>query len=144
MYLDADDHLLPNTIDNIMKLAETMDDSISMLSFMAEDFISSDVSEEDASKMRIQHNPYRRMLSGCLLTRRVVYDIIGDFDESLESSETAEWVIRFNNSDLKMITSDIVTLARRYHSNNFGRKNRDIQMKSYISIIRTLMKNKGN
>ena len=43
-----------------------------------------------------------------------------------------------------METSDIVTLARRYHSNNFGRRNRGVQMRSYVSIIRTLMKNKGN
>ncbi len=43
-----------------------------------------------------------------------------------------------------METSDIVTLARRYHSDNFGRKNRGVQMRSYVSIIRTLMKNKGN
>ena len=84
------------------------------------------------------------LLSPSLERAFIISRIFGCFNESLDSSETAEWVLRFQNSELKMETSDIVTLARRYHSDNFGRKNRDVQMKSYVSIIRTLMKNKGN
>ena len=80
------------------------------------------------------------MLAGCMLCRKSLFDKVGGFDESLSSSETAQWVIAVRESGAGIFESDLVTLDRRYHMNNFGRINRNVQMRSYFSIIRSRMK----
>ena len=140
MYLDADDRFVPGALDKAMKLAESADESTFLLSFLSKDFISPELTPEQASKLIVKQEPYRRMLAGCMLCRRTLYERVGAFDETLTSSETAGWVIKVRESGLGIQESDLVTLERRYHLNNFGRQSREVQMRNYISIIRSRMK----
>ena len=140
MYLDADDRFVPGALDKALRLAESSEDSVSLLSFLAKDFISEELTPEQSSSLSINPEPYRRMLAGCMLCRKTLFDKVGGFDESLSSSETAKWVIAVRESGAGILESDLVTLDRRYHMNNFGRINRNVQMKSYFSIIRSRMK----
>lgn len=140
IYLDADDRFVPGSLDKAMKLAESSDESTALLSFLAKDFISEELTPEQSASLNINPEPYRRMLAGCMLCRKTLFDKVGGFEESLSSSETAQWVIAVRESGAGILESDLVTLDRRYHMNNFGRINRGVQMRSYFSIIRSRLK----
>lgn len=140
IYLDADDRFMPGALEDVMSLADSVDPETYLLSFLCEDFISPELTKDQASRLIINPDPYRRMLAGCMLARKSLYDKIGGFDETLPSSETAQWVLKARDSGAGVFESDLVTLARRYHMNNFGRTDRTTQIRSYISIIRSRLK----
>ncbi len=139
LYLDADDLFLPYAPDILMDAAESQPGA-ALVSALCQDFISPELTEEDASVLKIEQAPYRRMLAGCMLAKRELYEAIGLFDESLPSSETAQWVLRVRDAGTQIAESENVVLARRYHKTNFGRISRQTQMNSYMSMIRSRLK----
>ena len=142
LYLDADDYFLPGAIDFMMDTALKNPDAM-LVSALCRDFISPDLTEEEASKLKINPDPYRRMLAGCMLLKRELFDTIGLYDESMRTSETAQWVLKIRDAGLKIHEIDTVVLARRYHKENLGRLNRQAQMNSYMAMIRNRLKNRG-
>ena len=143
LYLDADDYFLPGAVDILMKEAEE-DPEAFIVSALCIDFASPDLSAEEASKLKVNPNPYRRMLAGCMLIRRDTFDRVGPYNEKMTTSETAPWVMSIRDAGLKIHEIDTVTLARRYHKDNLGRINREAQMKNYMSMIRNRLKEKEN
>lgn len=141
LYLDADDFFTPGAIDILMNEAVNNPD-ILLVSALCRDFVSPELKEEEASKLIINRNPYRRMLAGCMLAKRELFDMVGTFDESMPTSETAQWVMRIRDAGIKTREIDNVVLCRRHHNNNLGRLNRQAQMNSYITMIRNRLKNK--
>lgn len=142
MYLDADDYFYEGALDEAMRQAREASAEVSLLSFLCRDFISPELTPEQAAQLSTNPEPYRRMLAGCMLTRKSLYDNIGGYNESLPSSETAQWVLRVRESGAGILDSEFITLARRYHMTNFGRTNRATQMESYLAIIRARLQKK--
>ncbi len=142
LYLDADDFFLPGVIDIMMDTALQNPD-VMLVSALCRDFISPDLTEEEASKLKINPEPYRRMLAGCMLLKREIFDTVGLYDESMPTSETAQWILKIRDAGLRIHEIDTVVLARRYHKENLGRLNRQAQMNSYMAMIRERLKNKG-
>ncbi|MGN0202279.1 MAG: glycosyltransferase family 2 protein [Candidatus Cryptobacteroides sp.] len=142
MYLDADDYFFDGAIDEAMRQARQADADVSLLSFLCRDFISPELTPEQAARLSAKSEPYRRMLAGCMLIRKSLFDSIGGFNEALPSSETAQWVLSVRESGARIFDSDFITLARRYHLTNFGRTNRTTQMESYLAIIRARLQKK--
>ena len=64
------------------------------------------------------------------------YERVGLYDETLPSSETAQWMLRLKDAGIPVVNIDDITLLRRYHRNNFGRRDRKTQLQSYMAIIR--------
>ena len=141
LYLDADDYFLPSAIDLMMDTA-LQNPNAMLISALCRDFISPDLTEEEASKLKINPEPYRRMLAGCMLLKRELFDTVGLYDESMPTSETAQWVLRVREAGLRIHEIDNVVLARRYHKDNLGRLNRQAQMHSYVAMIRNRLKNR--
>ncbi len=141
LYLDADDYFTPGAIDILMNEAVNNPDTL-LVSALCRDFISPELNEEEASKLCINPDPYRRMLAGCMLAKRELFDMVGTFDENMMTSETAQWVMRIRDAGFKTHEIDNVVLFRRYHNDNLGRLNRQAQMNSYIAMIRNRLKNK--
>ena len=142
LYLDADDCFLSGAIDLMMDTALQNPEAM-LVSALCRDFISPDLTEEEASKLKINPDPYRRMLAGCMLLKREIFDTVGLYDESMPTSETAQWVLKIRDAGLRIHEIDNVVLARRYHKENLGRLNRQAQMSSYMAMIRNRLKNNG-
>ena len=141
LYLDADDYFLPGAVDVMMKASEEDPDAM-MISALCRDFISPELTEEEASRLSINKEPYRRMLAGCMLISRGIFEKVGTYNEAMSSSETAEWVMKIRDAGLSIREIDNVVLFRRYHKANLGRTNRETQMNSYLNMIRNRLKNK--
>ncbi len=135
LYVDADDTLTENALEILMAGFEEEPEA-GVICAKCRDFISPDLTEEEASVLKINPEPYYRMLSGCTLVRKEVYDLVGGFDESLPSSETAQWMLRMQDAGFRVHNTDYVTLMRRYHNTNFGRVSRRTQLQSYMEIIK--------
>lgn len=134
-FLDADDYLTDGALDAMLRAAGGAP-AAQLISAMCEDFISPELPEEEAVKLKINAAPYRRMLAGCMLMRRELFDRLGCFDEGLASSETAQWVLKLRDAGIPICEIDKVTLKRRYHMSNLGRLQRKTQLESYMSIIK--------
>lgn len=135
LYVDADDLLTEQALEALMAGFEE-DPDAGIVCAMCRDFISPELTEEEASVLKINPEPYYRMLSGCTMIRKEVYDLVGGFDESLPSSETAQWMLRMQDAGIRVHNTAYVTLMRRYHNTNFGRVSRKTQLKSYMEIIK--------
>ena len=149
LYLDADDYLMPGAADTLMDAAEGNEaDPQSekkahypmIVSALCRDFISPELPTEEAALLKINPDPYRRMLAGCMLIRRDVFEIVGMYDENLPTSETAQWVLRIRDAGLEIREIDDVVLARRYHRTNLGRTRRDAQLASYAAMLRNRLR----
>ena len=134
-FLDADDILTDGALDALMK-AFCDDESTDLVYSKCVDFLSPDLTEEEAKTLHINPVPYDRMLSGCTLIKKEVFDRVGMYDESLKSSETAAWMLSADDLGVRKKSIDFVTLRRRYHANNFGRRDKKTQLQSYMAIIR--------
>lgn len=141
-YLDADDVPVDRALEALLWGARANPDA-AMICSKCIDFISPELSEEEAAQLKTNPQPYVRMLAGCLLVKRELYDLVGTYDESLPSSETAQWMLRAKDAGARMACIDDVTLRRRYHRNNFGRRDRKTQLKSYMQIIKQRRAQRG-
>ena len=134
-YLDADDVLEPDALEQLLTAAEAHPEA-GMVCALARDFVSPELTAQEAAALRTNPEPYRRMLAGCTMARREVYERVGYYDETLPSSETAQWMLRMRDAGVAVHDIDVVTLNRRYHRNNFGRRSRRTQLESYMAIIK--------
>ncbi len=134
-YLDADDVLTEGALAALLRGAAEMPEA-GIICGMCRDFISPELSPEEKARLQTEPLPYHRMLSGCTLVRRSLYGLVGPYNETLPSSETAEWMLRAQDAGALVHEIGDVTMRRRYHANNFGRRDRDTQLKSYMEIIR--------
>ena len=71
-----------------------------------------------------------------MLMRRSLVDRIGAYDETMKTSETAQWVMRLRDEKIPVAEIGDVVLRRRYHRQNLGRVNKKAQMESYMAMIR--------
>lgn len=138
LFLDADDTLHPDAVDELYR--PFLNDPTTAAVFgRALDHVSPELTPEQRSKLKKRDGSYGGILPGCSLIRRKVFDQIGLFDESLQSGETVEWMVRLRSSGLKTAEIEAVTLNRRLHP-DAGRPDPVQQMRNYALILRKRMK----
>lgn len=142
LFLDADDRLTEGAVDRLLSPMQE-DSSVCAVFAKAVDFISPELGDEEAARLRPRTEPYEGILPGCSLIRRKVFDTIGAFDSSLNSGETVEWMMKLRASGLPFMKIEDVTLERRLHLNNTGRRKPEEELKNYAAIIRRRMKKAG-
>ena len=139
--LDADDRLVP---DAFRRLYATFADrpDLMAVSGLARDFVSPELTAEQAQRLRVRLESYGGVLPGCTLIRREVFQKIGPFDETLRSGETVAWQLKLRESGMPTASIDFVTLERRLHLSNTGRVDRRQEMLNYAAILRKRMREK--
>lgn len=139
-FLDADDVLTEGALEKMLAGAS---EECPWVTAMCEDFISPELTEDERKNLIPAQEPYERLLAGCMLIDRSLFEKIGDFDETMKSSETAQWVMRLRDTGALPQKLELVTLKRRFHLTNLGRVSRKTQMESYAAIIRERVNKRG-
>ena len=140
LFLDADDVMTPGSIELLYK---AMKDGADAVFAKAEDFISEELSIEEAAQLAPRGDAYFGGLAGCALIRKEVFDRIGLFDAALSSGETVDWMLRLQGSGAKIVRLDSVTLKRRLHLSNTSRVSKEQEMKNYAKLLRERMMRKA-
>lgn len=139
-FVDADDVPCTNALE---KLANSLlaDEQLGAVFSKAEDFISAELTDEERSHLQPRPTSYSGVLPGCSLIRAEVFEKIGFFDENLSSGETVAWVMKLRDAGIKTLQLDDVTLRRRIHKNNTGRRDAKGEAANYAAILRARLKN---
>lgn len=138
-FLDADDVLEPDVFQILFRPMEENPD-VDAVFGRAVDFISPDLTREQALELKPAPGPYPGRLTGCALLKKNLFDRAGLFDASLKSGETIEWMLRLRNLGAKIVRIEDVVLRRRLHMTNTGRLNRREELTNYAAILRRRMK----
>ena len=140
-FLDADDVLTEGGFEALYAPME-QDPDVGSVFGKAKDFISPDVPENDAKKIKYDDEGYEGRLTGCSFLRKEVFELVGLFDESLKSGETVDWMVRLRASSVRIARIPAIVLLRRIHLSNMGRLDPRGEMMNYAAILRKRMKKK--
>ena len=138
LLLDADDMLCPDALKSLYQPFTEKPETAAVFG-RARDFISPELASEQQNVLQTRDGSYRGILPGCSLIRRKVFDQIGLFNESLQSGETVEWMMKLRSSGLETVMIETITLNRRIHLTNTGRVDRRQEMRNYAALLRKRM-----
>lgn len=138
--LDSDDLSADSCLDTLFDISEKK--NVKAVFGMTKDFISPELNDEQASKLRPRPEAYPGILPGASLIKKEVFEMVGLFDPSLTTAETVDWMSRFRSSGFSSESTTHVVLHRRLHLNNTGRLRRAVEAADYAKIIRRMMNNK--
>ncbi|GHU10522.1 hypothetical protein FACS189449_00140 [Alphaproteobacteria bacterium] len=128
--------------------------SLQVVFAMRRDFASPDMApekREEVSKGALSFAYYPMLLhgffgaiAGCALIRRKVFDVVGDFDETLKVGDAIQWQIRLMDYGIETWRLPIVVCFRRIHGDNLSLKHKTVGYKNYAEILRRrLLSNVG-
>lgn len=135
MILDQDDLLCAESLPKLLN-AFTEDNSLQVVTGKAQDFISPDCNSQDKACLKIRTSPYYGLMSGCMLMRRDVVDIVGKFNESYRAGQAVDYLMRIMQSGINCHKLNFISAMRRLHANNTSRTMKDKQFSDYGAILR--------
>lgn len=138
-FLDTDDIPADDALE-VLIAPLLADDRLGAVFSKAQDFVSDELTDAQRSRLRPRPVPYSGVLPGCSLLRSEVFEKIGFFDESLSSGETVAWVMKLRDANIKVLQLEAVTLRRRLHMNNTGRRDAQGEAANYAAILRARMR----
>lgn len=119
-FIDADDVWLPQKLELQMAALEQATGPTMVFS-MVEQFVSPDLTPDEAARLRLDPRPFTGIAASALLVRRDDCLRIGPFDESLATGEFIEWHSRASDAGIRSLTLDRTLCRRRLHRSNMGR-----------------------
>jgi hypothetical protein len=84
-------------------------------------FVSSDLTLEEAARLKLKTTPLLGIAASKLLMRKCQCERVGPFDESLQTGEFIEWYSRARDVGIRPVLVPEVVCRRRLHLNNLGR-----------------------
>lgn len=138
-FLDADDVPSRDALEKLIAPLQA-DAQLGAVFSKAVDFISDELTDEERSRLQPRPAPYSGVLPGCSLIRAEVFARIGCFDETLSSGETVAWVMKLRDAGIKTLQLEDVTLRRRIHRNNTGRRDAKGEAANYAAILRARLR----
>ncbi len=136
LFHDHDDVLTPDALRTLCQPME-QDPDVMVVMGKAKDFLSPDAKNRNA---KIKEAPYFGFLSGAMLFRRSVFDIIGPFSEKTTAGETIDLTNRLMEHQIKIYRLDFISVMRRIHDTNFGITHRAKEYSDYAKLLRERLK----
>ena len=139
MFHDHDDIMRDNAL-NILYEELSQNPEIYAVEAKVKDFYTPEMSEEEKNTAPVKQEPYWGLFTGAILMRKSIFDIIGEFNENINTGEIIDWQMRMDRNNFKIKKLDIISTDRRIHYSNFGRIHREKEFKDYASILRAKLR----
>ena len=140
IFHDCDDLMRKNSLKTLYDELQN-NEKLSAVEAQVKDFYSPDMSEEETKRTTIKREPYYGLFSGAILMRKKIFDIIGKFDENLNTGEIIEWQTKMDRNNLKIKKIDFISTDRRLHSLNYGKTHQRKEFVDYAAVLRARLKN---
>lgn len=140
MFMDCDDIMRPGSLSQLYELLDN--DSYAVMA-KVKDFFSPEISEEQKSGASIKNEPYYGLFTAAVLIRKEAFDIIGPFNEKLNTGEILEWEFKMKSNGLGIKKADLISTDRRIHSCNYGRTDRKKEFADYLMVLRERLTSSG-
>ena len=137
LFLDHDDKVRDGALRTMLDALQEAPEA-SAVQAMVKDFRSPEI--PDLPGILVRPEPFYGLFTGAILIRREVFDKIGLFSENVHTGEIIEWFSRVEAIGGKVIKLDLVSTDRRIHQTNFGRTDRQEEMKNYAAVLRERLK----
>lgn len=137
LFLDHDDKVRDGALRTMLDALQEAPEA-SAVQAMVKDFRSPEI--PDLPGILVRPEPFYGLFTGAILIRREVFDKIGLFSENVHAGEIIEWFSRVEAIGGKVIKLDLVSTDRRLHQTNFGRTDRQEEMKNYAAVLRERLK----
>lgn len=137
LFLDHDDRVRDGALSTMLDALQAAPEA-SAVQAMVKDFRSPEI--PDLPGILVRPEPFYGLFTGAILIRREVFDRIGPFSENVHAGEIIEWFSRVEAIGGKVIKLDLVSTDRRIHQTNFGRTDRQEEMKNYAAVLRERLK----
>ena len=137
LFLDHDDKVRDGALNTMLDALQAAPEA-SAVQAMVKDFRSPEI--PDLPGILVRPEPFYGLFTGAILIRREVFDKIGPFSENVHTGEIIEWFSRVEATGGKVIKLNLVSTDRRIHQTNFGRTDRQEEMKNYAAVLRERLK----
>ena len=136
-FLDADDLWAPDKLARQVEILEQRSDLEAVLGHI-EEFVSPDISDEMARRLRAMKTAHPGYSAGTLLVRRSVFLSIGYLDEDLQFGEFIDWWARAMDAGLTYAMLPGVVMRRRLHGDNHTLRHRT-HTRDYLRVARAAL-----
>ncbi|HEX3002985.1 MAG TPA: glycosyltransferase family A protein [Angustibacter sp.] len=136
-FLDADDRFPLDKLEIQLKAFE-QDPSLQVVYGHVREFVSPDLSAEDAARIRPAVDYNESHLSGVMLIRRDAFHQVGPWTVGLKVGTGVDWYARSQEHRLKTVVLPDVLLERRLHLSNNGLQQADNRIQ-YASILKAAL-----
>lgn len=136
-FLDADDRFPPDKL-RIQLRAFEEDPTLEVVYGHVREFVSPDLSAEDAARIRPAVAYNESHLSGVMLVRRSAFERVGPWTLGLKVGTGVDWYARSQEAHLKTLVLPDVLLERRLHLSNNGLQQADNRIQ-YASILKAAL-----
>jgi glycosyltransferase involved in cell wall biosynthesis len=119
-FIDSDDIWLPRKLE-LQMVALSRETEPAMIFGYMQQFVSSDLTLEEAAKLKYKKTPLPGPSASTLFMRKGELERVGLFDESINVGEFIEWFSRAKDLGIRSVLVPEVVCRRRLHLNNTGR-----------------------
>lgn len=132
-FLDADDLWTPRKLE-LQRGVLDRDSRPDLVFGSVEEFISPDLSDEEAAQLRPTEGAVPAKLKGTMLAWREAMDRAGPFGTGWKIAEFVDWYSRAVDESLREEMLGEVVLRRRLHRANVGRRFKDSRVE-YAAVM---------
>jgi glycosyltransferase involved in cell wall biosynthesis len=137
-FIDSDDIWLPHKLD-LQMAALSHADGPAMVFGHVQEFVSSDLTPEEAARLKFNPAPLPGPAPSTFLIRKSDFDRVGPFDEKLATGEFIEWSSRAIDLGIKTLLVPDLVCRRRLHRNNMGRGGAAIHGAGYLRMLKQVL-----
>jgi glycosyltransferase involved in cell wall biosynthesis len=136
-FLDADDRFPPDKLRIQLKAFEA-DPTLEVIYGYVREFVSPDLTPDEAARIRPAVEYNESHLSGVMLVRREAFERVGPWTVGLKVGTGVDWYARSQEAHLKTVVLPDVLLERRLHLSNNGLRQADNRIQ-YASILKAAL-----